>query len=443
MLDKVRKTVEKYGMLRKGDSVTVGLSGGADSVTLMSVLCALKNEYNLNISAVHINHGIRGEEAERDESFVIALCREMNVPLRVYHRNIPSEAKISGESEEECGRRIRYECFKEAGDGEKTATAHTLSDSIETMIFNMLRGSSSSGLCGIPAKRDNIIRPLIECTRDEIEKYCLENGLSFVTDSTNLKSDYTRNYIRHEILPMFSRVNSSYITALSRLREFIAEDNAYLEREANLLISRARTAYGLSAKILLESEAVIIKRALVLFIKEKCGISPESRHIELVFENIEKNYTLQLDKDYYVCVCSGEMSVKRKKEAVLKNNEILPLKEGENRFSDSVITAEKISREVFSKNYNKLLENSVDCDKIVGDIFIRSRREGDCVFLSRRKVTKTLKKLFCEMKIPPEERDKIPLVCDSEKVLWVSGIGANGVCRAERETKNILLLTKK
>ena len=443
MIDKVRKTVEKYALLEKGDSVTVGISGGADSVSLLSVLCELKEEYELDISAVHVNHGIRGEEADRDESFVRDFCAEKNIPLTVFHENIPFETEKSGESEEECGRRIRYQRFNEIANGGKIATAHTLSDSIETMIFNMLRGSSMHGLCGIPEKRDNIIRPLIECTREDVEVYCKNNALSFVTDSTNLESDYTRNYIRRELLPMFGRVNPSYMKTLSRLREMISEDSRFLENEAEKLLSFADTGNGLSAEKLLTGDISLIKRALVIYIKSECGISPESRHIELLCENLKGSFVLQISSDCFVCIRNGLIFLSESKKTIDEEKIRIPLVMGVNQFKSETIIAENFSDKDFLKNHNYMLENAVDYDKIIGDVFIRSREQGDSIFLQKRKVTKTLKKLFCEMKIPKEDRDKIPVICDEEKVLWVEGIGVNGTCRVTENTKNILYLRRK
>lgn len=439
MLSKVRNTIKKNGLLQKGDSVTVGLSGGADSVTLMSVLYALREEFELTLSAVHVNHGIRGDEALRDENFVVAFCKEKNIPLTVFHKDIPLLSEESGESEEECGRRIRYECFNEAAGGGKIATAHTLSDSVETMIFNMLRGSSLTGLCGVPAKRDNIIRPLIECTREEIENYCEENGLLFVNDSTNLQSEYTRNYIRRDVLPMFERVNPSYMTALSRLNAFINEDSEYLTSEAEKLLGAAKNENGLSCEILIDADKVLSKRAIVSFIKNKCGVCPEEKHISLIYGNLEKDFTLQISDRFFVSLKNGILSVDEK-AYIAEKLQCIPLIEGENLFGSSVISAKRISREEFI-NYNKNeYKNAIDCDKIKGDIVIRSRQEGDSVYLYKRKVTKSLKKLFVEMKIPKEERNLIPVIGDSEKVLWSAISGANGNCCVTYETKNVLLI---
>ena len=312
MIDKIRKTIKKYALLSNGDRVMVGVSGGADSIALLSVLLALKEEFSLNISAVHVNHGIRGEEAQRDEDFVRAFCKKNKVELKVYKRNIPLEKEKTRESEEECARRIRYECFNDAADGALIATAHTLSDCIETMLFNMARGSSLSGLCSVPAKRDNIIRPLIDCARSDVEAYCEENGLTFVTDSTNLSNDYTRNYIRHEILPRFSRINENYILAFSRCLDFIREDNSFLEKTALNALTEAKTDNGISCGVLLKNERAIIKRAIHLFLKNEYNISAENRHIELITDNLSGKFTLQLSNEYFLSIDNGYIRIFRK-----------------------------------------------------------------------------------------------------------------------------------
>ena len=210
MICKVKNTIEKHRMLENITSVAVGVSGGADSMCLLHILSKLKEEYSIILKAVHINHGIRGDEAMRDENAVRAYCEKAGIELLVFHKDIPYLAKKMGLGEEECGRQVRYECFSEAH-CDAVATAHSLSDSIETLIFNLSRGTGTKGLCGIPPVRDgNIIRPLIDCTREEIENYCKENGVPYVTDSTNLTDDYKRNYIRHKIVPALSEVNEGY-----------------------------------------------------------------------------------------------------------------------------------------------------------------------------------------------------------------------------------------
>ena len=192
VLEKAKKAINEYRMLENVSTVVVGLSGGADSVCLLHVLYTLKDEYKLNLIASHVNHGIRGEEAENDALFSKNFAETLGADFKLLQVDCVKEAQENGETTEEAGRRLRYEFFNSLCEDENTviATAHNSNDNLETVVFNITRGSALSGAKGIPPKRDNIIRPLIFCSRAEIEGYCKENNLSFVTDSTNLSDDY-------------------------------------------------------------------------------------------------------------------------------------------------------------------------------------------------------------------------------------------------------------
>ena len=228
MICKVRNTIDKYRMLSGVRSVAVGVSGGADSMSLVHILSSLKEEYGIILKVVHVNHNLRGQEALRDENKVRDFCNKNNIECLVFSEDIRLIARQKGIGEEECGRIVRYECFEKAN-CDVVAVAHSLSDSIETMVFNMIRGAGSKGLCGIPPVREpNIIRPLIDCTRQEIEAYCCENGIEYLTDSTNLLDDYTRNFIRHNIVGAFSHINKGYEKNISCLMDIVAQENDYL-----------------------------------------------------------------------------------------------------------------------------------------------------------------------------------------------------------------------
>ena len=211
MNKKVTAFIEDNRLLENGDTVIVALSGGADSVTLLHILNSIKELYNLTLRAAHLNHGIRGEEADRDEDFVRKLCESMGVPLDVRREDIPAIAKESGKSEELCGREVRYAFFDALCEqyGAKIATAHNRDDHAETVLWNLVRGAGLSGLCGIPVRRGGIIRPLLGCSRAQIEAYCAENQLAYVTDSTNLTAAYTRNRIRLEVMPILRQLNEN------------------------------------------------------------------------------------------------------------------------------------------------------------------------------------------------------------------------------------------
>ena len=206
-------------MINKGDTVIAALSGGADSVALLYVLYSLKNELGFSLAACHVNHNLRGEESDGDERFVRRMCRFLDIPLYVASIKV-NDLRQKHDSLEECARRLRYEFFDSISRGKLIATAHTASDNCETILINMVRGTALSGICGIPVKRDNIIRPLLYNTRGDIERYCTENSLDYVTDSTNLSDDYTRNKIRHKVVPLLREINPALFGAISRLSQY-------------------------------------------------------------------------------------------------------------------------------------------------------------------------------------------------------------------------------
>ncbi|MBQ9109096.1 MAG: tRNA lysidine(34) synthetase TilS, partial [Oscillospiraceae bacterium] len=197
------KTIAEFHMLTQGDFVAVGVSGGADSVALLSLLCCLRGELDLTLVACHINHNLRGAEAKRDEDFVRRLCDRLGVECRVLSADVAALAREEGRSVEETARQVRYRFFAEtAGKRGKIATAHTAADNTETVLLNLARGSGLRGLCGIPPVRGNILRPLIGGTREQTEAWCCQNGLEWVEDSTNAADDYTRNRLRHHAVPV-------------------------------------------------------------------------------------------------------------------------------------------------------------------------------------------------------------------------------------------------
>ena len=195
MIDKIRETIKKYNMIPDGATVVCAVSGGSDSMVLLNALNTLKNEYNFRLIAAHVNHGLRGESADRDENFVNGKCSEMGIEIRILRADVASLAKDSGTGLEECGRKVRYDFFNSLGENVIIATAHNLSDRVETFLFNFTRGSALRGLCSIPPVRDNIIRPLIDCSKEEILDFCQSYSIEYVTDETNSDVRYSRNRI--------------------------------------------------------------------------------------------------------------------------------------------------------------------------------------------------------------------------------------------------------
>lgn len=307
--EKARGLIERYDMLQSGDSVVVGLSGGADSTALLYLLNDLKTEYNLTITAAHVNHGIRGAEADRDEQFCKDLCNKLGITIYAFHINIPDLAKERGVSEEVAGRDARYEFFTGlAGENGKIATAHNAQDSVETLMLNLCRGTGLRGLTGIPPVRTVtrpagchgdesevlVIRPLLECTREDIEGYLAKKGQDFVTDSTNLEDDYTRNRVRHNIIPELLNVNENAIGNITRCLDTIRDDSAFLERACDDLLAAARDGDKYDVETLQAADKAILTRAISRLIHDACGTYPEKVHILKVIDMMEVGRTDQV-----------------------------------------------------------------------------------------------------------------------------------------------------
>lgn len=281
---KVRKAVTDFEMVSPGDIVYAALSGGADSVSLLYVLRDLREELGITLRAVHINHRLRGEESDRDMLFCEELCGKLGVPLEIRQLDL-SKCREKHESLEECARKARYDAFSEVTEGytARLATAHNANDCAETVLLNIMRGTGLKGLCGIPPTRNGIIRPLIYCSRAEVEEYCGANGLSYVTDSTNLSDDYTRNRVRRFILPEMLKINGSFLEAISRMTGTLREDSAYLETLAEQALTSARTDRGWRAAELAALPKPVRSRAVKKILSDG-GIEPSALRINTAME---------------------------------------------------------------------------------------------------------------------------------------------------------------
>ena len=235
MEKKILNFIEKYHMLQKEDKVIAGISGGADSICLLFVLLRLKEKIGFDVIAVHVNHGLRGESAKRDERFTETFCREWNIPCIVYHENVKEIAVQKKLSVEEAGRLVRRKAFEEVRvryGGTKIALAHHQNDNAETMLLNLARGTGIRGLSGIRPVNGYMIRPLLGINRKEIEYYLKEHQLSYCEDETNAGDEYTRNRIRHQILPMLEeQVNRQAVRHMNETMEQLNQIRDYLERE--------------------------------------------------------------------------------------------------------------------------------------------------------------------------------------------------------------------
>ena len=435
---KFYETAVSHSMFAGVDNLIVGFSGGADSVCLLHLLHRFQNEFSYSLTAVHVNHGIRGDEAKRDADFAKSFCEENGISFKLIEIECVKLAEENKISLEEAGRKARYEAFNGlCNDKSKIATAHNQNDNAETLIFNLSRGSSLKGACGIPYGRNNIVRPILDCSREEIEGYCKENCLSFVTDSTNLSDDYSRNKIRHNVLPVMSELNSDFLNKITQFCNDCADIESFLDSYSDKQLNKATISENYYDAFYISSlEKAIATRVLISAFNKFSTVTLERHQILALFELLTNGGRLQIKGDIFAEVKQGKLRffylTNDLKTDSVDNLEI-PF---EVSFNNYTIKCELTD---CSKKINRLsLDNLIDFDKINGKLFLRSRISGDRITLRKRNVTKSLKKLFCEENVPLELRDSIPVLCDENGVVWVYGFGVNKRYEVTSNSNNII-----
>ncbi len=424
MITKVRKTLETQKLIEKGDRVIVALSGGADSVSLLYVLLSLKNELDLTVMAAHVNHCLRGEESIRDEVFVRDLCKAKGVELFVHTVDVNSLAISTKRSVELCARQVRYEFFEELSNAHnaKIATAHTLSDSEETMLYNMARGTTLHGLCSIPYKRDYIVRPLLDVSREDVEVFCCENSIGFVQDSTNFSEEVCkRNKIRLSALPSLRSLNEGFHSNFHNLREDLLCVDSFMLSSAEEAIRVSECRFGFDAQKLASFHKAVQNYALALII-HKSGAKCENRHIKLCSELLHKGGAVALIGNYTAVCTQGVFRI----VSDFSNEEFaeIPFRAGLSFvYRGAEYSVKEISAE--DKINKKLASYCIGYDKINDDTVIRTRLQGDTFSPVGRGLTKPLRKLQNELKIPAERRGTNLVVATGSTVLWAEDIGAS------------------
>lgn len=435
MKDKVLRTIKKYSMLSVGDSVAIGVSGGKDSIALLSLLSQFKSELSLTLTAVHINHGIRGKEADADERFVKEFCEKLSVELKCFHFNVPLEAEKAKMSEEECGRELRYKAFNSLS-ADKIATAHTLSDSVETMLFNLARGSGAKGLCGIPPVRKNIIRPLIECTSDEVLDYLKNQGLEYREDSTNLSADYSRNAIRLKVIPELKRINPSFELSAAKTASILKEENDFLRKKAAEHIQK----YSADVKALLSAEPALRYEVIRLLCENEIGVVPEYKHIQAIDELLSTNSSVKINSGAVVRVRKGKLEFPK----AIENSEYsFVLEEGEYKLPIGVLKAKILNCEQFENLIIDRFSFCADYDKIKSNLVCRNKHIGDSFYDSKRKLTKTMKKYLNEIAAEPEIRQAFPVFVYGGEVIGTLGSTPSVEYAANKNSKKIMYVVFK
>ncbi len=439
--DKFIKTVEQFNMFLPGESVAVGFSGGADSVCLLSLLNEYKDDFGISLTAAHVNHLLRGEESDADEQFVREFCRQNGIPLKVLRADIGELSAQTKQSLELCGREVRYRFF-ESLNTDKTATAHTGSDVVETMLMNLSRGASLRGLCSIPPVRDKIVRPLIRFTREETEAYCKMQGLRFVTDSTNSNNDCTRNRYRHTVIPVLKELNPSFETAALRCAENLRAENDYISLQAGELFQRCFQNGRLAVMELGGAHPALINRVIALFLNALGITEAETKHILYLCEHLTENGRLltlpggrDIQSDGTALFAADNLKPADADEMLrLRKNALNEIRFNGHTLRFDVAQNPNVDADEYKAG------RAVDFFKIDDIIEIRSPRPGDKIRIAERKCSKSLKKLYTEKHINAYRRRALPVIADSRGVIWAYGAGADESRLPDKNTKRFLII---
>lgn len=455
MLEKVRRYVEKYQMLTKEDGVIVGVSGGADSVCLLLVLLELQKEIGFELAAVHVNHGLRGIDADSDEAYVKRLCEERCVPLETYFVDVAFVAKERKQSTEEAGREVRRECFERAGSkykATKVALAHHQNDNAETMLFRLARGTGIKGLGGMAPMAGKYIRPLLCVEREEIEAYLEGQGIKYCIDETNESDEYTRNRVRNHLIPYMEReLNEKTVSHINDTMDYMRQVQEYLEEQTHkykkMCLTQTEKGYCiLQAEYQRIPEVlrpILIKNVLVDICQREKDL--ESAHLNQIEELFARQTGRKIHLPYGMeakRIYDGVEIYRKMEEYAHSPEEFFFCLEEQSatyewhnqKICCRILNKLQIDGETLEKSHTKCF----DCDIIKNGISFRTRRPGDYITIHSDGRKQKLKSYFINEKVPQEERDKVLLVADGNHVLWIVGYRVNCAYQVNENTKRVL-----
>ena len=457
----VRDYILKYGMIRQGDLVIAGVSGGADSVAMLHILYRLREELQFSLEILHVHHGIRGKEADRDAAFVSEMSSRMNLPFHFRSFDVPGIAAAAHTGIEETGRSVRRKAFEELSGSSRAegavsyALAHNKNDQAETLLFHLCRGSGIRGLAGMQPCTHPLIRPLLFLDRSQILSYLHQEGLEYVNDSTNLEDHYIRNRIRHQVLPLLEeQVHAGTVRHMAGTAQLMLEAEEYLSRQGAIVYSdclRSSTeGISLDAGKLLEQPEILRKYAFRSAVWTLTGSRQDLRavHLEQLLELLDgpagrrirlpdglwgerqgDSLLLKQEKDQY-------RQDERKNDAIRTVKLPLP---GRLCTPQGVLTVRILQytgQEIPQKKYTKWF----DYDRIIEPPVLRNRKSQDYLTILPDLHRKSLRRLMIDQKIPASEREQLLLVASGSRVLWLIGIRSDDELRIRRCTKQVLEL---
>lgn len=440
--DRIVRTIDNEGMRTQiSDGVLVGLSGGADSVFLLCFLIEYKKrEKDFPLLAIHINHCLRGEEANRDECFSKQFANDLGVEFAARRIDVNKIRDELGIGVEEAARKARYSVFNEIIKGRNDistiSVAHNATDNAETVLMNILRGSGLNGVCGIKPVRENVIRPLICVSKNEILSLLDEYHIPYVCDSTNFSVDYTRNYVRNEILPLLKHLSCDPESSFTRLSDNLRMELNFLNKSAQDFID-AECSNGIFASKIRALHPAMQSRVLSILVHKNTGIFPEEKHLHALRDMLNTdNFSFSLPgKSDFICQRGNcFFSPKNEKNDICE--QIFSLNYGENKISGTNLTVYIGEIDKTSLNvYNFSIQALISSDIINSGLTLRFKTNGDSYKYSG--ITHKLKKVFNDRDIPPIERPFIPLVTDPVGIVVVPGMSVRDGAKSDINTQNI------
>ncbi len=448
VVQKALQFIREQELLKNGDSVVVGLSGGPDSTFLLQLLLIIQNIFDIKIYAAHLNHKLRGKEADADEEFVKGFCKKNKIECLIDKKDVKKIAQEKKQSIEETARIERYKLFNEALQkfkANKIATGHTLNDNAETMIFNFIRGSGVSGLRGIPVKRDNIIRPLLGLTKEEILDFLKKENVPFRVDSTNLEEDYTRNFIRNKIIPLLMELNPALFETLSITSDLLRLLEKYIQTEEakfEKLFILKKTEKLLRIKI---EENVDYKNYLMMdLIRKKFNLV---FNFQIGYEKTKEILSLVKQEKGKTIQVNGKIL------ALKESNSILILIEPEFEEINFSVTYDSKLQKYYGSYFEfkissasvkeaKLSDNPLveffDADKVKHKLILRNWKPGDKFVPLGMKYSKKVSDILTDAKVPFVFRKQILVLCDGPEIIWLVGIRLSEKYKVTNETKKVI-----
>lgn len=458
LLAKVRETIKKYNMLNRGDCVVVAVSGGPDSVCLLSVLLDLAKDLNLSLHVSHLDHMIRGRESAEEALFVADLAKKLRLPGTIEKIDVPGFCRERGLSAQAGAREVRYAFLSRLAtevNANRIATGHTASDQAETFLLRLIRGAGVTGLSAIPPKRENIIRPLIEVTRDEVFKYLGENAIEYVSDPSNTKPVYARNRIRMDVLPVLKQFNPRIVETLAFEAGLLRDENQAAEEcltEKGLMMREADAVVFKRDRF--NSLPVAFKRRMLRKAVDAAGVEPARLSSVQIDEAVafmasvqtgramHLPFGLTIEREYETLIVRQQVSIQGYSHLlVVPGATVIPELGIE---VETLIQDRKSEEQVRLKPEDSAEENFFwhavfDYDKIGSEIRLRNRLPGDrfCPCGMEGK-SKKLQDFFVDMKVPRRRRDNVPLLVAGNNILWVAGLRTDERFQPEPDTKKLL-----